>query len=151
MTGHFLRLEKKMCVFLFFVVSTELNADYQAQKIVTFLVTQLTQESDKDNTSPKVLALLSTGIAKLLLCGTITDEKASLNLSWSFSLLKLSKAVKSLLMVYFSPYNLDNQELKQCLTFFTHVYSHSSVQNQRVMGEVGPFSQLDVYRLLTCV
>ncbi|KAJ6577355.1 nuclear condensing complex subunit [Mycena capillaripes] len=91
-----------------------------AQKILTFLVTQLEKETDKDDTSPKVLALISTGIAKLLLSAIITDEKA----------------VKSLLMVYFSPYNADNQELKQCLAFFAPVYSHSSVKNQQIMREI---------------
>ncbi|KAJ6460347.1 nuclear condensing complex subunit [Mycena vitilis] len=91
-----------------------------AEQIVTFLIAQLEKESDRDDTSPKVLALLSTGIAKLLMCAMITDEKA----------------VKSLLMVYFSPYNAENQELKQCLTFFAGAYSHSSQRNQRVMGEI---------------
>ncbi|KAJ6570219.1 nuclear condensing complex subunit [Mycena vulgaris] len=91
-----------------------------AEKVLTFLVTQLETESNKDDTSPKVLALLSTGIAKLLLAGMITDEKA----------------VKSLMMVYFSPYNVNNQELKQCLAFFALVYSHSSARNQRVMRKI---------------
>ncbi|KAJ7671638.1 nuclear condensing complex subunit [Mycena polygramma] len=91
-----------------------------AEQIVTFLIAQLEKESDRDDTSPKVLALLSTGIAKLLMCAMITDEKA----------------VKSLLMVYFSPYNAENQELKQCLTFFAEMYSHSSLRNQRVMAEI---------------
>ncbi|KAJ7454809.1 nuclear condensing complex subunit [Mycena latifolia] len=91
-----------------------------AEKIITFLVTQLQTESNKDDTSPKVLALLSTGMAKLLLTGMNTDQKA----------------VKSLLMVYFLPFNADNQELKQCLAFFAPAYSHSSPSNQRVMREI---------------
>ncbi|KAJ7678541.1 nuclear condensing complex subunit [Mycena rosella] len=91
-----------------------------AEKILTFLVRQLESESDKEETSPKVLTLLSTGIAKLLLGGMITDEKA----------------IKSLMMVYLSPYNADNQELKQCLTYFVRAYSHSSAANQRVMREI---------------
>lgn len=44
---------------------------------MTFLVTQLEKESDKDDTSPKILALLSAGIAKLLITGMISDEKVS--------------------------------------------------------------------------
>ncbi|KAJ7722735.1 nuclear condensing complex subunit [Mycena maculata] len=91
-----------------------------AESIPTFLMTQLTKESDKDDTSPKVLALLGTGIAKLILAGMINDEKT----------------VESLLMVYFSPYNAENQELKQCVAFFAPVYSHSSARNQRVMRDI---------------
>ncbi|KAJ7510357.1 nuclear condensing complex subunit [Mycena galericulata] len=91
-----------------------------AEKIVTFLVTQLGKEADKEDTSARILALLSTGIAKLVINQMITDEKA----------------VKSLLMVYFSPYNADNQELKQCLAFSLPKYSHSSARNQRVMREI---------------
>ncbi|KAJ7844433.1 nuclear condensing complex subunit [Mycena olivaceomarginata] len=91
-----------------------------AQKILSFLITQLEKETDKEDTSPKVLALLGTGIAKLLLCGMVADERV----------------VKSLLMVYFSPYNVDNQELKQCLTFFAHMYSRSTAKNQQTMREI---------------
>ncbi|KAJ7242768.1 nuclear condensing complex subunit [Mycena haematopus] len=95
-------------------------AGEHAPTILAFLVTELEKETDKDDTSPKVLALLGTGIAKLLLCGMIADEKV----------------VKSLLMVYFSPYNVDNQELKQCLTFFAHMYSRSTAKNQHTMREI---------------
>ncbi|KAJ6631026.1 nuclear condensing complex subunit [Mycena sp. CBHHK59/15] len=91
-----------------------------AEKAQTFLITQLTKESDAEDTSPKVLALLSTGIAKLLLSAMITDVQA----------------VKNLLLVYLSPYNTDNQELRQCLAFFAPIYSHSSPSNQRVMREI---------------
>ncbi|KAJ7178845.1 nuclear condensing complex subunit [Mycena crocata] len=91
-----------------------------AENMTKFLVTELETESNKNDTSPKVLATLSTGIAKLLLSAMITDPKA----------------VKSLLTVYFSPYNADNQELKQCLAFFAPVYSHSSAINQRVMRDI---------------
>ncbi|KAF7330334.1 Chromosome condensation complex protein [Mycena venus] len=91
-----------------------------AEKILSFLVTQLGNETDKDDTSPKVLALLGTGIPKLLLCGMIADETV----------------VKSLLMVYFSPYNADNQELKQCLTFFAPMYSCSTAKNQQTMRKI---------------
>ncbi|KAF8207192.1 nuclear condensing complex subunit [Mycena galopus ATCC 62051] len=87
------------------------------KKALTFLVAQLEKETNKEDTSPKVLALLAMGIAKLLLCGMIADERL----------------VKSLMMVYFSPYNVDNQELKQCLTFFAHMYSRSTAKNQQTM------------------
>ncbi|KAJ7086065.1 nuclear condensing complex subunit [Mycena belliarum] len=91
-----------------------------AEKMINFLLTHLTTESNRADASPKVLALLSTAIAKLLMLNLITDEKA----------------VRSLLTVYFSPYNADNQQLKQCLAYFAPAYSHSSAQNQRVMRKI---------------
>ncbi|KAJ7284629.1 nuclear condensing complex subunit [Mycena rebaudengoi] len=87
---------------------------------LNFLVLQLQEESDKEDTSDKILGLLSTGIAKLLISGMITDERA----------------IKTLLMVYFSPYNAENQELKQCVSFFIPIFSHSSQKNQKLMREI---------------
>lgn len=68
--------------------STELSMDAQAQKILSFLITQLEKETDKEDTSPKILALLGTGIAKLLLCGMVADERASLQYLGFFLVLK---------------------------------------------------------------
>lgn len=67
-----------MSAFLHLLLNSTKTPE-QAHKILTFLVTQLEKESDKEETSPKVLALISTGIAKLLLSGMITDEKVSFN------------------------------------------------------------------------
>ncbi|KAF7354796.1 Chromosome condensation complex protein [Mycena sanguinolenta] len=90
-------------------------AGRHAPALLAFLVTELEKE-----TSPKVLALLGMGIAKLLLCGMIVNEDV----------------VKRLLVVYFSPHNAGNQELKQYLTSFAHVYSRSSSKNQQTMREI---------------
>ncbi|KAF7375149.1 Condensin complex subunit 3 [Mycena sanguinolenta] len=109
-----------------------------APRLLSFLVKELEKESDKDETSPKVLALLGMGIAKLVLCGMIADENASLTSLWPFMVLKKNQpqVVKSLMMVYFSPYNANNQELKQYLTFFAHMYSRSAAKNQQTMREI---------------
>ena len=58
---------------------------------------------------------------------------------WPHSALDFSssQAVKNLIMAYLSPHTADNQELRQCLTFFFPVYSYSSSANQRCMREVG--------------
>ncbi|KAJ7183125.1 nuclear condensing complex subunit [Mycena filopes] len=86
---------------------------------VDFLLTQLQKESDKAQTSPKILALLSTGPRK---APHGLDDPAAV--------------VKSLLMVYFSPYNAKNQELKQCMAYFVQAYPHSSRQRQQIMSEI---------------
>jgi hypothetical protein len=52
----------------------------QTETALNFLVLQLQEESDKEDTSDKILGLLSTGIAKLLISGMITDERARLRL-----------------------------------------------------------------------
>ncbi|KAJ6516489.1 nuclear condensing complex subunit [Mycena sanguinolenta] len=87
--------------------------------VLGFLVKEL-EETSKSQSSPKLLALLGMGIAKLLLCGMIADEDA----------------VRKLLVVYFSPHNADNQELKQYLTYFAHVYSRSTAKNQQTIRKI---------------
>ncbi|GLB42418.1 putative nuclear condensing complex subunits, C-term domain [Lyophyllum shimeji] len=71
-------------------------------------------------TSDKVLALLCIGLSKLVLAGMITDHDV----------------VKNLIKAYLSPATVDNQELRQCLTFFFPVYCYSSPINQRTMREI---------------
>lgn len=39
-------------------------------------------------------------------------------------------------MAYLSPSTMDNQELRQCLSYFFPVYCYSSPANQRCMREV---------------
>ncbi|KAJ7039564.1 nuclear condensing complex subunit [Mycena alexandri] len=94
----------------------------EADKKMSFLITQLRKEADKENTSPKIIALLCTGLVKLLMNSMIPGDQTVI--------------VKSLLMVYFSPYNATNQELKQCLAYFVQAYPHSSLQNQQIMREI---------------
>ncbi|KAJ7650656.1 nuclear condensing complex subunit [Roridomyces roridus] len=89
-------------------------------RIRTYLITQLENESDKPNTSPRILAILTKGIAKLVMTCWSAEEMA----------------VKRLLMVYFSPYNAENQELKQSVAYFAPAFSHSSAANQLVMRNI---------------
>ncbi|KAJ7746625.1 nuclear condensing complex subunit [Mycena metata] len=94
----------------------------EADKKMSFLIAQLQKEADKEQTSPKIIALLCTGLVKLLMNSMIPGDQ--------------TVSVKSLLMVYFSPYNATNQELKQCLAYFVQAYPHSSLQNQQIMREI---------------
>ncbi|KAK7032879.1 chromosome condensation complex protein [Favolaschia claudopus] len=101
----------------------------KAQGLLDFLVYHLEQETNKEDTSPRVLALLGSGIAKLLIRGRITDERV----------------LKSLMLVYLSPYNSDNQELKQFLALFCPTYSRLESQNQQRMRAIF----LSVFRILS--
>lgn len=92
-----------------------LGKDDNSANITKYLISLLGTE-----TSEKVQALLCIGISKLVLSGMITDVEA----------------VKNLVMAYLSPTTVDNQELRQCLTFFFPVYSYSSPTNQRCMREI---------------
>ncbi|KAM6503308.1 Nuclear condensing complex subunit [Amanita muscaria] len=85
------------------------------QQITDLLVTRLIEE-----TSSKVKALLAMGISKLVLCGMVTDIKA----------------IKNLIITYLSPDTVDNQELRQCLTFFFPRFCYSSAANQIRLREI---------------
>ncbi|EGO03950.1 hypothetical protein SERLA73DRAFT_165497 [Serpula lacrymans var. lacrymans S7.3] len=85
------------------------------EKIVETLLHLLTEEE-----SDKVQALLCIGISKLVLAGMISNEDV----------------LKNLMLIYLSPDTADNQELRQCLSYFFPVYSFSSSINQRRMKEI---------------
>ncbi|KAF8814695.1 ARM repeat-containing protein [Phlegmacium glaucopus] len=86
-----------------------------AKRITDFLLEMLDDSSD----SPEAQAVLCTGICKLLLAGIITDPRV----------------LSCLALMYISPTTKDNQELRQCLSYFFPVYSYSSPENQiRVQG-----------------
>ncbi|KAJ3556048.1 hypothetical protein NM688_g2240 [Phlebia brevispora] len=84
------------------------------QRIVEFLLLILDNEE-----SPKVQALLCMGLAKLMLAGMVVDDRV----------------LQSLVLVYVSPETAQNQELRQCLTYFFPVYCYSSPANQRRMQQ----------------
>ncbi|KAF9461702.1 chromosome condensation complex protein [Collybia nuda] len=86
-----------------------------AEKIMEYLAKLIDSEE-----SGKVKALLCMGISKLILSGMITDVEA----------------LKKLIKAYLSPHTVDNQELRQCLTFFFPVYCYSSPRNQRIMRQI---------------
>ncbi|KAG5641543.1 hypothetical protein DXG03_004802 [Asterophora parasitica] len=95
------------------VLRKEIPGDFP--KIVPFLIQLL-----GTSTSDKVRALICVGLSKLVLAGMITDNTVVMNLVQS----------------YLSPATIDNQELRQCLTFFFPAYSYSSPLNQRTMREI---------------
>ncbi|KIK68741.1 hypothetical protein GYMLUDRAFT_190085 [Collybiopsis luxurians FD-317 M1] len=73
---------------------------------------------DDEATSEDVRAVLCMGLAKLALSRVLVDEKI----------------MELLLKDYFSPKNVNNQKLKQCLSFFFQAYCASSVENQRMIS-----------------
>ncbi|KAH9836048.1 nuclear condensing complex subunit [Rhodofomes roseus] len=92
-----------------------LRSEDIASKIVTFLLQTLEVEE-----SSAVQAVLCLGISKLMLAGLVTDPRV----------------LTSMLMAYVSPTTADNQELRQCLSYFLPVYCYSSAANQRRMQSV---------------
>ncbi|CAL1698800.1 unnamed protein product [Somion occarium] len=86
-----------------------------AERIIAFLLQTLEVEE-----SQAVQALLCIGISKLMLNGLVTDERV----------------LTSLVLAYVSPVTADNQELRQCLSYFLPVYSYSSFINQDRMRSV---------------
>ncbi|KAG6830471.1 hypothetical protein H0H87_008044 [Tephrocybe sp. NHM501043] len=71
-------------------------------------------------TSDKVRALLCIGLSKLILAGMITKDDP----------------VIYLIQNYLSPMTADNQELRQCLTFFFQVFCYSSPVHQETMRRI---------------
>ncbi|KAF9234460.1 nuclear condensing complex subunit [Melanogaster broomeanus] len=83
-------------------------------RIVEFFLHILNNED-----SEKVQALMCIGLAKLVLAGMVSDERV----------------LKSLVVAYLSPDTVENQELRQCLSYFFPVYCYSSAVNQRRMQQ----------------
>ncbi|KZT66264.1 hypothetical protein DAEQUDRAFT_768182 [Daedalea quercina L-15889] len=92
-----------------------LRSEDIAHKIVTFLLQTLEIEE-----SPAVQAVLCVGISKLMLAGLVTDPRV----------------LTSMLMAYVSPMTADNQELRQCLSYFLTVYCYCSAVNQQRLQSV---------------
>jgi len=59
--------------------------------------------------------------------------------------------LRSLVVAYFSPDTVQNQPLRQCLSYFFPVYCYSSPLNQRAMQRVSCDEPLSIihYNLLT--
>ncbi|OAX38286.1 hypothetical protein K503DRAFT_718426 [Rhizopogon vinicolor AM-OR11-026] len=79
-------------------------------RIVEFLLHVMNNEE-----SEKVQALLCIGFAKLVLAGIVSDDQV----------------LKTLVVTYLSPETIDNQEVRQCLSYFFPVFCYSSAINQR--------------------
>ncbi|KAI0266182.1 nuclear condensing complex subunit [Gloeopeniophorella convolvens] len=73
------------------------NASVGVRRVIEFLLQVLGNEE-----SDKVQALICTGFAKLMLSGMISDERV----------------LTSLALIYLSPDTAENQELRQCLSYF---------------------------------
>ncbi|KZT37030.1 hypothetical protein SISSUDRAFT_988304 [Sistotremastrum suecicum HHB10207 ss-3] len=91
------------------------QASIPPEKIIDFLVHVLNEEE-----SPAVLSILVVGVAKLMLSGLVTDERI----------------LKTLVATYFSPETTDNQQVRQCLSYFFPVYCYSSPVNQRRLQKI---------------
>jgi condensin complex subunit 3 len=90
--------------------------------------------------SEKVQALICTGFAKLMLSGMIADERVrAFPQAISSSLVSLMidpQVLTSLALIYLSPDTAENQELRQCLSYFFPAYTYSSPTHQRLMQKV---------------
>ncbi|KAI9449685.1 nuclear condensing complex subunit [Lactarius psammicola] len=91
------------------------NASVGGGRVIEFLLQVLGNEE-----SDKVQALICTGFAKLMLSGMISDERV----------------LSSLALIYLSPDTAENQELRQCLSYFFPAYGYSSPTHQRLMQEI---------------
>ncbi|KXN87766.1 Condensin complex subunit 3 [Leucoagaricus sp. SymC.cos] len=100
----FLMYEKE-----FFGMSAEMDS-----KLVNFLLGIMEVELGKDEPCPEVLSLLCIGFSKLLLLGIVDDPKMLL----------------CLLVAYVSPDTADNQEARQCLSYFFNRYSTAHTRNK---------------------
>ncbi|KAL4079677.1 nuclear condensing complex subunit [Scleroderma citrinum] len=85
------------------------------ERIIEFLLHILNAED-----AEKVQALMCIGLAKLVLSGMVSDERV----------------LKSLVVAYLSPDTVDNQELRQCLSYFFPVFCYSSSVNQQRMMQI---------------
>ncbi|KAJ2934154.1 hypothetical protein H1R20_g2926, partial [Candolleomyces eurysporus] len=85
------------------------NSEAIAQQITGFLIQALQSEED-----PGSQAVVCTGICKLVLAGIISEPNVLITLA----------------LLYISPSTVENQELRQCLSYFFPVYSYASASNQ---------------------
>lgn len=107
------------------------DAPENGEKIVQFLIEVLGNEE-----SDRVQSLAAVGIAKLMLAGMVPDERV----------------LHMLMLVYLSPETADNQQLRQCLSYFFPVYSYSISENQTRMRKVClPSSGPSICSLIGCV
>ncbi|CAD6966810.1 unnamed protein product [Tilletia controversa] len=77
-----------------------------------------------------IQAIAAEGMAKLMLSGMIDSSE---------------QAIRSLVLVYMSPETVENQQLRQCLSYFIPLYALSELTNQREMAKIF----MPVLRILT--
>ncbi|KAF4564802.1 hypothetical protein EYR36_002742 [Pleurotus pulmonarius] len=78
------------------------------------------KDEDGEAEAKKLQAVIAKGLAKLILAGMITDKNV----------------LCQLFNCYFSSDTADNQDLRQCLTYFFPMYSYSKSENQHNMRKV---------------
>ncbi|EPQ26200.1 uncharacterized protein PFL1_06912 [Pseudozyma flocculosa PF-1] len=103
---------------LAYLCSRREGEEETAKKQITSYLLSLLEDDDA-----KVQSAACEGMAKLMLTGMVDDDEA----------------LKSLVLVYMSPDTMDNQELRQCLSYFIPVYCLSSSANQRRLQRVFVF------------
>ncbi|KDE08656.1 hypothetical protein MVLG_01115 [Microbotryum lychnidis-dioicae p1A1 Lamole] len=93
-----------------------LGADrgFGADVILGFLMSSLEQEE------PEAEATCVIGVCKLMLSNLVTDEVI----------------LSRLVLLYFASETIDNQKLRQCLSYFFPVYAYSNPANQRRVSKV---------------
>lgn len=84
------------------------------RQIISYLLSLL------EDDDPAIQSAACEGMAKLMLTGMVEDDEA----------------LKSLVLIYMSPETMENQELRQCLSYFLPVYCGSSSWNQRRLQRV---------------
>ncbi|PWN53081.1 ARM repeat-containing protein [Violaceomyces palustris] len=117
-----IKLRSIQCVFdllivhgLNYLCSRNPSGEEVAVKQITNYLLSMLEDDDA-----RVQCSASEGMAKLMLIGMVQDDEA----------------LKSLVLVYMSPETCENQELRQCLSYFLPVYCCSSVANQRRLQRV---------------
>ncbi|KAF4583522.1 hypothetical protein EYR38_002274 [Pleurotus pulmonarius] len=78
------------------------------------------KDEDGEAEAKKLQAVIAKGLAKLILAGMITDKNV----------------LCQLFNCYFSSDTADNQDLRQCLTYFFPMYSYSKSENQHNIRKV---------------
>ncbi|KAJ3515967.1 hypothetical protein NLJ89_g1427 [Agrocybe chaxingu] len=121
-----IRLTLVQSLFDIFMVHEDVvfkKQENNVEALTAFLLTHIETEQD-----PKVKATFCVGATKLVLSGMVTDVNV----------------IKNLIKAYLSPITADNQELRQCLSFFLPMYSQSSPSNQKCMSDIFIHVFLDV-------
>ncbi|KIJ25339.1 hypothetical protein M422DRAFT_38823 [Sphaerobolus stellatus SS14] len=111
-----LRIKVLKIVFdILMVYDKEILGAENGKEIVPFILQSLDTAK-----SPEFQAVVCLGVAKLMLSGMVSDENV----------------LKYIVLAYISPDTKDNQEVRQCLSYFFHVYCYSSSVNQCKMQKI---------------
>ncbi|KAI1316429.1 hypothetical protein EDD11_009992 [Mortierella claussenii] len=99
--------------------------------ILTFGLTNMTSHISEERIIQDLTRCLESPIQELQ--ATATEGIAKLMLT---RLLKNSKVLRQLIVLYFDPETATNNHLRQCLSYFLQVYFHSSHDNQVTLSEI---------------